>query len=66
MYKKLSAVLYGVLATLYFLFLLLPITQWLVNYGGDLIYIVPLLWLTIPLLAFGGWWFFLKPNKIKQ
>jgi hypothetical protein len=47
------------------LFLLLPVTQELVNNGGDLIYFVPLLWLTIPLIAFGGWYFFLKPKKTK-
>jgi hypothetical protein len=63
MYKKLVILAYGVLATLYFLFLLLPLTQWLVNSGGDLVYTVPLLWLTIPISAFGVWYFFLKPKK---
>jgi hypothetical protein len=65
MFKKITAVAYGILATLYLLFLLLPVTQQLVNNGGDLIYFVPLLWLTIPLIAFGGWYFFLKPKKQK-
>ena len=62
MYKKLVVIAYGVLTTLYFLFLLLPLTQFMVNSGGDLVYVVPLLWLTIPISAVGVWYFFLKPK----
>jgi hypothetical protein len=65
MYKKLVMISYGILATLYLLFLLLPLTQWLVNDGQDLIYFVPLLWLTLPITAFGVWYFFLK-EKVKK
>jgi hypothetical protein len=66
MFKKIAMVAYGILATLYLLFLLLPLTQQLVNNGGDLVYLVPFCWLTIPLIGFGGWYFFLKPKKVKN
>jgi hypothetical protein len=65
LYKKLVLTAYGILATLYFLVLLLPLTKSLVNDGGDLIVFVPLLWLTIPLTAFIVWHFILKGKDKK-